>query len=212
MPRAPKGFRAARIATLHLLNFAAGDIFTSNLLFYLRGCANRRVSGVSRQKVEGVGQQRQNGLERALRAGWAAGEIDDQRFSQASADGSAQRRKGRLPESFRTHSLGQSIDEAFADEPGGLRRDVAWGEAGASGGDDQLGGRSGSAQGGGNDLHLVGNYLGRHGGDPGPSQQIGHGCAGKVLPLAVEAAIADGYDDCPDIGAKSGVHRVSLRP
>jgi hypothetical protein len=28
----------------------------------------------------------------------------------------------------------------------------------------------------------------------------------------VEAAIADGYDHCPDIGAKSGIHPVSLRP
>lgn len=133
------------------------------------------MSGVSRQKVKCVGQQRQNRLKRALCAGGAAGKIDDQGLAEAAADRSTESGKRRLPKPFGAHPLREAIDEAFADEPGGLGCYVPWGQASASGGDHQVCGSSGSPQGGCYYVHLVWDDLGGHGVDPGLFQQIGHG-------------------------------------
>ncbi len=93
--------------------------------------------GSSRQQVDRVWKHRQNSRKRALCAGRAARQVDDQRLPERSADGAAQGRKWSVPQAIGAHAFGQALDQPLRDQPGGLRGDIPGGESGAAGGHDQ---------------------------------------------------------------------------
>ena len=85
-----------------------------------------------------MGQDGEDGGEGASGAGGAAGEVDDEGGAQAAADCPAERGEGGFVEAGGAHAFGEAVDEAVADEPGGFGGYVARGEAGSSGGDDEV--------------------------------------------------------------------------
>jgi len=91
--------------------------------------------------------------------------------------------------------LGEAWDQTIADVQRGFGCDVAGGEAGAAGGDDESGCRRGFAERGGDLSALVGNDAeGEDFGGCGQEQAF-DGWAGEVSLGSGEAAIADGQDD-----------------
>jgi hypothetical protein len=168
------------------------------------------VGGAAGEEVECVGEEGQDGAKGTLGSCGAAGEVDDEGGVDGAADGAAEGGEGRLGEAGGAHELGESFDEAVADEAGGLGGDVALGESGASGGDDELGGLGADVEGVDDVVELVGKDAGLDFGDSGLVEEAGDGRAGEVVLLAAVAAVADGEDDGAGVGGETGSHVSSL--
>lgn len=115
--------------------------------------------GAAGEQIEGVRDEGQDGVERCLRAGGTARQIDDEGVAEGAADGAAERGKRGVAEAFGAHEFGQSFDEAFADLPRGLGGDVAGCQTGAAGGDNQLAGGGVVPERRGDPVDLVGESL-----------------------------------------------------
>jgi hypothetical protein len=102
--------------------------------------------GVAGEQIESVRQDGQSGAEGTDRSCRAAGQVEDDAGAEGSADGAAEDGEGRLAAAFGTHQLGDAGQEAVADGEGGLRSDVAGGDAGASCGNHQGGGGGRAAE------------------------------------------------------------------
>jgi len=61
-----------------------------------------------------------------------------------------------VEEAIGAHAFGQAVDESVADQAGGLGGDIARGQAGASGGDEEVGCPGTVPEGGGDLVELVG--------------------------------------------------------
>ncbi len=112
------------------------------------------------EEIESVGEDGEDRGEGAPGTCGIAGEIDDQGGSDGATDGAAEGGEESFQQAGGAHAFGESVDEAFADEPGGLGGYVAGGEAGASGGDDEVYRGSVVMEGGDDLVELVGNDLG----------------------------------------------------
>jgi hypothetical protein len=170
-----------------------------------------KVGGASGEEVEGVGEQGEDSAERGAGSGGAAGEVEDEGAAAGAADGSAERGEGGVEEAVASHALGKAVDEAVADEARGFRGDVAGGEAGSAGGDQEVMGDGVGAEGGGDLVELVGEGEGADGANARFRKEADDGGAGEVGLLAAEAAVADGEDDGPGVWGKALVHMGSLR-
>lgn len=164
------------------------------------------------EEIEGVWKQGQDGIERGEGAGWAAGEIEDQRTCEGAADPSAEGGEGRLQEADGAHPLGEAVSEALAYQPRGFRGDIAGSEAGSACGDDQSRPGGVVAEGCGDQVYLVGHGLERDLGGAGGLEACCNSRPGEVFLPAMEAAIADGNDGYAGAGGKGRVHPSSLRP
>jgi len=169
------------------------------------------VVGAAGEQVEGVGQDGQDRRQGGYGARGTAGEIDDQGGTEGDADSAAERGQRSLAQAGCAHALGEALDDAVGDEAGGLGRDIAGGQAGAAGGEDQVGGLGVTAQGRGDVVELVGEDFGDRGCQTGLLEQTNDGRAGEVRHLAAGAAVADGEHDGAGIDVmmvrKDGVHR-----
>jgi hypothetical protein len=157
-----------------------------------------------------VGQQRHDGFERAASAGGAAGEVDDEGGSDGAADGTAERRVEGFAEAGGAHAFAEAVDEALADELGGLGGDVARGEAGAAGGDDEVCIGGVLVEGFYDEIELVGEGLGVGFVDTGGGEHADDLGTGGVFLLAFEAAVADGEDHCPETDGEPLFHLSSV--
>ena len=115
-----------------------------------------------------------------------------------------------MEEAIGAHALGEAVYEALADLKGGFGGDVARSEAGAAGGEDE-GCRLGvAAEGGGDQVELVGEGLGDWGWNACLLEEGDDDGAGEIDLLAPEAAVADGEDDGAGLGGKDGGHRIQF--
>ncbi len=90
------------------------------------------------EEVERVRKEVQDGAQRGFGAGGAAGEVEDEGSPVDAADGAAEGRHRRFAEAFGAHAFGEAVDEAIADEFGGLGCNVAERQAGAARRDDEV--------------------------------------------------------------------------
>jgi len=93
---------------------------------------------------------------------------------------------------FEPNKLGQPRHQAVADGKRRLRCDIAGGEAGTAGSDDQLSRGSRAAERGDDLIQLVGHDDSRDDPRSGISQQLGYRWPGDIDLLAGEAAVAGG--------------------
>ena len=149
-----------------------------------------------------MGKKREDGFERRARAGGAAGKIDDERTAEASTDRAAEGSIGRVLYALGAHALGEALDDAIADEAGGLGGDIARGQSSASGGDDEVGFTRVMAESLGDLVDFVGEDASRDRGAKG-FKDGGDGGSGEVFALAVETTVADGEGDCAGVALKS---------
>jgi hypothetical protein len=167
------------------------------------------VVGAAGEQIEGVRQDGENRGEGGDGTGGAAGEVDDQGRAEGDADAAAERGERGLGQAGGAHALGEALDDAVGDEAGGLGSDVAGGEAGTAGGEDEIGALGVAAQGCGDLGEFVGQDLCDRGGKTGLLEQTDDGGAGAIGHLAARAAVADGEDDGAGRGmvvGKDGVH------
>ena len=94
--------------------------------------------GVAGEEVEGVGEKMEDGAEGGFGSAGAAGEIEDEGVAGDAADAAAEGGEGGVLGALLADELGEAGDEAGADGEGGLGCDVAGGEAGAAGGEDEI--------------------------------------------------------------------------
>jgi len=146
------------------------------------------------QNVDSVGQDGQNGRQRGLRSGYAAGKVDHQRAADASADGSAEDRGWRMLQAFGAHAFAEAVDGAVADHEGGLRGDVAGRKARPPGRDDKMDLSGVMAQSMRDFADFVRQDGVADGGDAGFLQQPDDSGAGEIGLDAGGAAVADGED------------------
>lgn len=158
-----------------------------------------------------MGEQGQDRLERGNGTCGAAGQVEDQSGPQGSAEGPAERGERRLLEACEAHPFRETVDQALANDSGGLGGDIAGRKAGSTGSDDEVCGGGMAAEGIDDLVQFVRNCL--HGGGSGAcgAQTFGNGRAREVLLPAVEAAVADGENGGAGFGREAGVHRISLR-
>ncbi len=161
------------------------------------------MSGAAVEQVYGVGQDGQDDGERGLGAVEAAGEVDDQRRADGAADGSAEDGGGRVFQALGTHDFAEAFDGAVANHQRSLRRDVAGREAGAAGGDNEIGLGGVMAQGVGDEVEFVRQRLGGEVVDAGLSQERDDGRSGAVGLGSGGAAVADGEDDSSGAALKT---------
>lgn len=93
--------------------------------------------GFTFQQVQGVAKQRQDSPQRSHSTPGASREIEDQGGADGSAQAASQGGKRSLPAAFGAHHLGDAVEQAVADGPGGLGGHIAGADAGAAGGDHQ---------------------------------------------------------------------------
>ncbi len=157
------------------------------------------VGSTSSQKVQGMRQQREDRGKRGPRSGGAAGKIEDEGAACSSTDSAAEGSERSLQKPHRSHTLGEAVDETVADETGGLGSNVAGGEAGTAGGDNQVMGSSVGAQSGDDLVQLVREDERIQGENTPLAQKLNDRGAGEIGLLSLEAAVADGKDDGTNI-------------
>lgn len=148
------------------------------------------------EQAEGVGQHGKDGVQRGEGAARGAGQVDDERGAEQAAEAAAEHGEGRLLAAGGAHLLGEAIEKAGADGAGGLRGDIARGDAGAACGDDER--RAGGSAGEGcfNLRLLIGNQSVFDHVKPSEGQGLGDGGAGEVLAEAAGRGVADGNHYC----------------
>ncbi len=115
--------------------------------------------GVSGQQFQSMGQQVKDGLEAVPGACGASGQVDDQGTPGDPADAPGKRCKGCLIQAAKADLLGDPGDEAVTHIECGFRRNVALRQAGAAGGQDEIGALCGIAKSGGELAAVVGDDL-----------------------------------------------------
>lgn len=156
-------------------------------------------------------EQGQDRLKRGYGACGVSGEVEDQSVSDGAADPPAKRGEGGLPEAGEAHAFREAVDEALADDARGLGGDIAGGEAGAAGGNDQGCGGGMATKRVDNPIQFIGNRFHCRGYDPGGFETCADGGSREVLLTAVEAAITDGEDGGASTGGEGLIHGSSLR-
>ena len=146
------------------------------------------------QEPQRMGQHGQDGLERGDRAAGGAGQVEDQGLPEQPADAAAQDGEGGFPAAFGAHVFAEAVEQAAANGAGGFRGNVAGGEAGAPGSDEQPAGLRRRAQRVFNGELFVCNKTVGGDAEAGFLQQGDYGRAGQVFALAAGAAVAHGKD------------------
>ena len=142
-----------------------------------------------------MGDEMQDGFEGLHGCPGAAGDVDDEGRAEGAGDGAAHGGERGVFETFAAHELAETVENAFANGSGGLGGDVARGDAGASGGDDEL--RLGGlfTQGAGDLLVFVWKDQNAGDGEAGVAEPSSQLRTGTVLPAAVKTGVAYGDDD-----------------
>jgi hypothetical protein len=153
------------------------------------------VTCVAGEQVEGVGKEGKDCAEGAFGSARASGEIEDKAGARNSANAAAEGCVGCVEAAVLADELGEAGDESITDGERGFWGDIAGGETGAAGGEDE-GGAGGSRAQGGNELRgFVGDNEGVQKLCAGLGKDAGEGRAGEVDLGAGCAAVADGEDD-----------------
>ena len=153
----------------------------------------------------------QDGAQRGFGAGGAAWDVEDEGCAIDAADGAAERGHRRFAEAFGAHAFGESVDEPVADELGGLGCNVAEGQAGAAGSDDEVRRGCVMAQSVGDLIDLVGEHFGGDLADARGQQNLLYGGAGEVGHLSGSTAVANRKNDGARVRGEDGcAHPVSL--
>lgn len=174
----------------------------------MTGEASRRVIRPSRQQIESMGQEMQDGGERASSARRTPRKIEDQRSSYRATDRAAERSERGVAKAVGAHQLRQPFNETVADQACRLGRDVAWSQAGAAGGDDQVAGDGVLAKRAGDPVYLVGNDLRGWLSDAGLDQKLSYSRPGQIDLLAARTAIADGEHGSAGVGVERRLHEI----
>lgn len=153
------------------------------------------VAGPAAEQVERVGQDGKCGAERMDGAGGAAGEIEDEGGAAGTAEGAAEDGERCLAAAFGAHELGNAGEETVADGVGGFRGDVARGDAGSAGGDDEASFGGGVAEEVFDEALVVGDGGAAEDGKAVGLELAGDGRSGFVGAAALRGGIADGDDD-----------------
>lgn len=146
------------------------------------------------EQFESMGQNRKRGAQGTDGAFRTAGDVENDGRAADSAEAAAEDCEGRVAAAFRTHQLGNALEDPVADGLSGFRGDVAGADAGTTGGYDEAG-----TAGGGSDSFLNGrlfvrNYNRLSGFEPGSAKLSRYGRPGNVLPRSAGTGVADGDD------------------
>jgi hypothetical protein len=156
-------------------------------------------------------KHRQNRRQRALRSRRAARQVHDQGLSQRPTHRAAQRSKRRMPQSIRAHLFRQSVDQPFADQPGGLRSDVPRSQPGTPRSHNKVRALCVPSQRHGYQIQLIGQCLCRHQARTSGLQELADSRSGQIDLLSSRAAVADRQHNGANIGRKPLGHAPSLR-
>ncbi len=168
----------------------------SRLLLRRRGA----ILHIALQLADGVGDGGPDGFEVLDGGGGGAGKIQDEGALADSADGAREHGMRSLGEAGGTHGFAEAGDDTVEDLQRGFRCDVARREAGAAGGEDEIGcvGVCPVAQGVGNERLLVGHETGGCDFDATLHEPLQKRRAALVVALATGAFIADGKNGRSD--------------
>ena len=150
------------------------------------------VDGVVEEKGEGVGEEGEQDGEAFLYASWAPGEVDDEGVSGDSGAPTREDRAGVLAITFHAEGFGEAGGIALDYVGGGFGGNVAAGESGSAGGEDQGTFGAHFTEGGGDPGPLVGHQLSASNLKAGGEELLDNAISGGVLPFAARAAVADG--------------------
>jgi hypothetical protein len=168
------------------------------------------MSRTSGQKVERMGQQLKDRLKRSPCTGGASGKVHDQRRAEGSADGPAQRGKGRVLQALGAHAFRQPLDDPIADHARRLWSYIARGKSCTTRGNDQTSPGGIAPQGDRDQVYLIGQCLACYCTYACCLKQARDCGTRQIVLLSTKTTIADCQDDDTGIGLKS--HLVSLRP
>lgn len=150
--------------------------------------------GEAMEQIDGVGQDRERGLKGGDGSDGAAGDIQDDGDAEGSAEGAAEGGERSFAQAGGAHQLGDAVEEAVADGAGGLRGNVAGSDAGAPGGNDEIGGSGGAAEGILDGGAIVGDDDADNGLKTGGFEGAREGGAGEILAESAGAGVAHGDD------------------
>jgi len=154
------------------------------------------VFSIAGQQVERVGQNGQGGQQGTGGSGGLAGNVEDDACAEGSAEAAAERGERGGAAAVGAHHFGNAVEQTIADGEGRLGGNVAGGDSGASGGDDEAGLGGGFPQCVLDGSLLVWNYKQGNRFESVRAQDESDGGSGKVFPLAAGARVADGNYGC----------------
>ncbi len=154
----------------------------------------------SSQQIKRVRQDRQNRRQRTLRPCRAPRQIHDQCLSQRPTYPTTQRSKRSMPQPLGAHTLRQSVDHPFTDQPRSLRRYIPRSQPRPSSSHNQTRTCRVTAQRRGNQIQLIRQSLRRHCTDASHLQQLANRRSREVDLLPSRTAVADRQHNCANIG------------
>src|SRR5438270_2937916 len=148
------------------------------------------MAGPPSQQLEGVPEGRYHGGERFGGAALAAGKVKYQGPTSNAGEAAREHRHRRAGQPGAAHLLAEPRHLVVELQGGGLGRHVARTEAGAAGGDDEVGARLPNQR--ADLVRLIRDQMAAGDLDPRLLQEPRHGRSAKVLSLPRRAAVADG--------------------
>src|SRR5208282_6089187 len=150
------------------------------------------VTGLARKQIDSVRQNVLNCPQRLLCTTWTARQVEDERASAHAAQAATQNGEPRVRRSFCAHSFRDAINQLRANRTRGFGRNIAHGDAGSTGGDDQLRLLTESSECRLDRRLIVGNDLSKDNLESCLAEQFGGGWTGDVGALSAYGGITNG--------------------